>query len=118
MNRKDHLIIYFLTSLILLFLANLVLQPVPLPAGLAVLGGLSAWAFGKRRHGIGLGMLLGVLGGVAWHGYQHVTGQSTEPEEGFVWHLVRDGLIGYGIALLILGLVIGFNLLKKRLSKE
>ncbi|MGI9543657.1 MAG: hypothetical protein ACR2MX_10390 [Cyclobacteriaceae bacterium] len=99
-------IVPVLVSLILLIGANYLLQPAPLTAALAVAGGLLTWFFRKSRLGLSMGMLVGMLFAVVWHGYQHISGQSTSPEEGLTWHLVLDGIIGYLIASVILWLAI------------
>ncbi|MGD2154369.1 MAG: hypothetical protein PVG79_13955 [Gemmatimonadales bacterium] len=92
---------------LLLFLADSVLQPVPVPAGVAVLGGLAAmWSRAEAGAGwVAVGAAIGALLGTGIHLYVHVTGGSTRPEEGVAAHVAVDGLRGLGVGAVVLVLV-------------
>lgn len=90
---------------LLLALADKVLQPVPIPAGTAVLGGLLGLWLGRefRWVRVCLGVIIGLLPGVGAHSCMHWTGRSTLPQEGFAAHLALDGAEGLAIAVLVVG---------------
>lgn len=89
-------------------LADRLLQPVPIPAATAAVGGLlGLWlgrGLGWGRVGIGVGV--GMVLGAAWHGHAHWSGQSTPPAEGLAAHLAVDAAIGFAVAVPALGLAL------------
>lgn len=95
-------------ALALLFIADRVLQPVPVPAATAVVGGLVALWLDRtvRWSWILTGVVAGSLAGVGIHSYVHLTGQSTRPEEGLAIHLVMDGGVGLVVALSVVVLLV------------
>lgn len=118
MRLKLQYIISIVVSLILLIVANYLMQPVPLSAALAVLGGMVLRFFNKSRLGLSLAMLLGMFCAMAWHYYQHNSGQSTAPVEGLLWHLFSDGLIGYVVAVAILWLAIAVQAMLEKVDNK
>jgi hypothetical protein len=95
---------------VLLLLADTILQPVPIPAGMAVLGGLLAVWFRSeaRTLWVTVGLVIGGLIGTGAHLFMHLTGGSTVPEEGVVAHVAADGIRGFavgGIVILLVALV-------------
>jgi hypothetical protein len=92
-----------IVALLLLFLADRVLEPVPVPAATAVIGGLIGLWLGLtvRWLWLSLGVIAGLVVGAGFHLYVHMTGQSPPPPEGLAAHLAVDGGIGLVVALLV-----------------
>ncbi len=84
-----------------LYLADFVLDPVPLPAVLAAATGLLAlWILGGSRSALAmLALLGGGLAGAAHHFHRHSTGASPPPAEGIPFHVLLDALAGLFAAL-------------------
>jgi hypothetical protein len=91
-------------AVLLLWLADLVFQPVPLPAGGVVAGGLlGAWlSRGSVWRWVAGGAALGLVAGMAFHLYVHLTGGSPAPAEGLAAHLIVDGFKGLAVGLAVL----------------
>lgn len=90
----------------LVWLADLWLQPAPLPAAFAVLAGAAAlgWRAGNRRPAA-VWALAGLLLGVGVHLLVHLTGGSPEPAGGVPGHLALDGARSAVVALAALVVV-------------
>lgn len=100
----------------LLLVADRVLQPVPVPAATAALGGLIGMWLDRpaRSSWIGPGLVVGLLAGVGWHLYVHLSGGSPPPFESLAAHLARDGGIGLAVAVPVVVIVL---LVSRLLSK-
>ncbi len=107
MNRLFRIAITFIVAALLLFLADTILQPVPIPAGAAVLGGLLVmWLrSGPRCVWLAAALVIGGLLGTGVHLSIHLTGGSTLPEEGVPAHVAADGILGLTVGALVLLLV-------------
>jgi hypothetical protein len=95
-------------TLVLLWLADFVFQPVPAPAGGVAVGGVLAALLARRprwRWGV-VGVALGLTAGVAFHLFMHASGDSPAPEEGLFVHLIVDGLKGLAIGVVVMLLVV------------
>lgn len=87
-----------------LLAADMILQPVPIPAGMAVLGGLLAmWLRSEvRASWVAAGLAGGGVVGMGVHLYVHLAGRSTDPEAGLATHVVVDGLLGLAVGAMVL----------------
>ncbi|MHC4107715.1 MAG: hypothetical protein ACYSTY_06495 [Planctomycetota bacterium] len=90
-----------------LWAADLVLQPVPMPAGLAALGGYLAIWFARSRTWMWsvIGVGIGIAAGLGVHAWRHLDAQSPDPQEGLAVHLLIDGLEGFAVAAVVLGVI-------------
>lgn len=104
MKQLSRMALTLVVAVTLLFLADRMFEPVPIPAGTAVLGGLlMLWSRVKARGvWVGIGLAIGGMIGAAIHLYVHVSGQSTLPEEGVPAHVVADGIHGLAVGGVIL----------------
>lgn len=104
MNRILRVLITAAIALVLLFAADILLRPVPVAAATAVVGCLVPLCLGRgcRLRYLALAVFAGLLAGVGIHLWVHVSGGSPSPEEGLAAHLLVDGGIGFGVALVIL----------------
>lgn len=93
---------------VLLLLADMILQPVPIPAGVSVLGGLLAmWLKSEARAlWVAAGLAIGGVFGMGIHLYVHLAGRSTVPEEGIPTHVAADGVRGLMVGALVISVVI------------
>lgn len=87
---------------ILLLLADTILQPVPIPAGTALLGGVLALWFRPSGIWVVVGWVAGGLAGAGIHVSAHLGGRSTIPEAGLTTHVTLDVLGGLAVAGAIL----------------
>jgi hypothetical protein len=85
----------------LLLAADWILQPVPVPAATAVLGGLLGlgWGRGAGWGRAAWGVVAGLLAGVGLHLWVHRAGGSPAPDEGLWAHLAADGAVALGVGL-------------------
>ena len=111
MKSSIIIIVTAVFALILVFAADSVLQPVPVPAAIMVLGGLiGLWVRGKDNYkGIIIGLVCGLLIGVGHHLYIHMTRQSPSPQEGLLAHLIFNGAIGLIVAVLTMLVVVAVH---------
>ena len=90
-----------------LWLANQVMQPVPLTAGGAYAAGaviLFARGFKNLRTGsVALAALAGALPAIAVHRNWHLQGYSPDLANGLWPHVLGEGLLGLCVALVCLG---------------
>lgn len=95
-----------IVAAVLLGLAHLWLDPAPLSALTAVIGGLAGtWV--RRRAGrvpAAEGIFAGAAAGAAIHLWLHGSGRSPAPLEGVAWHVAREGAVGLVIASAIVGI--------------
>lgn len=91
-------------GLLVLIVANSVLDPAPLTAATVWIGALAASWFATARpvRAAALGAVPGMLAGICFHLYSHLAGHSTEPAEGIVLHLLSDAGIGLLVGSLAL----------------
>lgn len=93
-----------------LWVANTIMQPVPLSAGGAYAAGavvLMASTVRSLKTGyVALGALAGAAPAVWVHRGWHVTGASPEPAGGLWPHVLGEGLLGLAVALACLGLAV------------
>ena len=91
-----------------LWLVSEVMQPVPLTAGGAYAAGavmLLARLFRNLRTGyVALGALAGALPAIWVHRGWHLEGSSPALGDGLWPHVLGEGLLGLGVALVCLGL--------------
>lgn len=91
-----------------LWLANQVMQPVPLAAGSAYAAGaviLVARLFRTLRTGyVALGALAGAAPALAVHRKWHLEGSSPDLGSGLWPHVLGEGLLGLCVALVCLGI--------------
>ena len=91
-------------AVILLAVANVLVDPIPIPAVLAVFGGLIAlWL--SQGVGLGrvvLGIAVGIALGVLHHMYIHNAGLSPVPEQGLPAHFGINAVLSAAIAAVIL----------------
>lgn len=93
-----------LAAIILLWVANLVLSPVPIGSAFAVgFGLIAAWTAreGGLLRVVG-GTALGIVAGVLYHRSVHRAGLSPDPAEGIPMHLGLDALMALSAAVPIL----------------
>lgn len=92
-----------------LWLADRLLQPLPVAAVTATLGGLLGLARvrGHRARRVTAGLAAGLLAGAAHHLWVHVSGHSTAPEEGLILHLLAETGVGLGVAIAALAAFAG-----------
>lgn len=105
MTQRSEITATAVIAAVPLAFAHFILQPAPLPALSAVVGGLVARFLVRRgrARATTLGCLLGAVTGVAYHLYvHHVEGRTAEPAEGMIAHLLVDGLLGLGVAAAVL----------------
>jgi len=92
-----------------LWLADRLLEPLPVTAVTATLGGLVGLA-GARDHRARratAGLVAGVLAGATYHLWVHASGRSTAPDEGLIPHLLVEAGVGLGVAFAALGAFTG-----------
>jgi hypothetical protein len=90
----------------LLWVGDRLLQPVPIPAGSAVVGGLLPLWLDCRKTWVAIGALVGSVLGVGMHAAVHITGGSTLPPEGVPLHVTTDGVRGFVVAVCVLSIVV------------
>ena len=92
-----------------LWVANFLLNPVPLAAALAwALGLLLFWLLGSRSlRWASVGVLSGVALGATVHLSAHHTGRSAVPPEGLFMHVLWDATIGLTVGLIALAASLG-----------
>lgn len=93
----------------MLWLLNLLLDPVPVAAGPAFILGAVCLLFpalDRKQHITNLAALAGAFMGIYIHRGWHLSGQSPPPAEGLVRHVFYEGLIGFLVALLALGIAV------------
>lgn len=101
-----------LVGIAVLWVANLMLDPVPLAAALAwALGLLAFWLRGSRSlRPASAGLVGGVALGTAVHLIVHVSGRSAPPSEGPFLHVLLDAAIGLAVGALALAASLGRHL--------
>ena len=107
-------------GLLVLILANLVLDPVPVTAATVWIGALAlSWIVVNRpgRAAV-IGGVVGALAGACVHLYSHLVGQSTEPPEGLALHVLAEGAIGLLVGSLALLASRARLLLRERRRRE
>jgi hypothetical protein len=91
-----------------LWLANQVIQPVPLTAGGAYAAGavilLARWFRTLRTGYVALAAFAGALPAIAVHRKWHLEGFSPDPGGGLWPHVLGEGLLGLCVALVCLGI--------------
>lgn len=105
-----------LVGIVVLWAANLFLNPVPLAAALAwSLGLLLFWL--RDSHSLwatSVGLLIGVALGAAVHLVTHLFGRSIVPPEGPFIHVLLDAGIGLAVGALALAASLGRHLWHER----
>ncbi|NNG17373.1 MAG: hypothetical protein HKM89_12915 [Gemmatimonadales bacterium] len=91
------------SAVVLLFAADWILQPVPIPAGTATLGGLLPLWLVRRgsRLWVAAGLVVGGSVGSAYHLFVHWSGRSSLPGEGLAAHVAADGIRGVAVAAIV-----------------
>ena len=93
-----------LAGISVLWLLDLLMQPVPVAAGPAFLLAIALllWKGGQNARIAFLVAGVGAVAGVFVHTTWHWTGQSPKPAGGLWAHLAWEGLLGYAAAVLAL----------------
>jgi hypothetical protein len=94
---------------LVLWLLNLLLDPVPVAAGPAFVLGAACLlipALDARRWILTVAATAGAVAGALVHRGWHLSGQSPPPAEGLVPHVLTEGLVGLLAALLALGVAV------------
>jgi len=104
MRRLSRIVLTVSIAGILLFVADRILQPIPIPTGTAVLGGLLVLFVSERMRAwlVVAGLLVGGGAGTIVHLMVHLTGQSTRPVEGLPAHVAGDGTRGLAVAGIVM----------------
>jgi len=101
-----------LAGVAVLWVANLLLNPVPFVAALAwTLGLLLFWLLGSRSlWWASVGLFSGVALGATVHLFTHHTGHSAVPPEGPFMHVLWDATTGLTVGLLAFAASLGRQL--------
>lgn len=99
MRWLSRFVLPLVVSVSLLFVADRIFEPVPIPAGTAVLGGLLVLCSRDKVRvvWVGIGLAMGGVIGAVTHLYVHLAGRSTLPEEGVPAHVALDGVLGVAV---------------------
>lgn len=99
MRQIPRFAVTLIVAVLLLTLADKILQPVPIPAGTTVLGGLLAlWVRSEwRAVWAAGGLVIGATTGTGIHLLVHLTGRSTLPDAGVLVHVSTNGIGGLAV---------------------